>query len=24
YFYIRKQDLAEGNFDRVWFALQCG
>ena len=24
YFYIRKQDLAEGRFDRVWFAVQCG
>ena len=24
YFYIRKQDLAECRFDRVWFALQCG
>lgn len=24
YFYIRKQDLAELRFDRVWFAVQCG
>ena len=24
YFYIRKQDLQERNFDRVWFAVQCG
>lgn len=24
YFYIRKQDLAERNFDKVWLVLQCG
>lgn len=24
YFYIRKQDLKECNFDKVWFILQCG
>ncbi len=24
YFYIRKQDLAARNFDRVWMILQCG
>ena len=24
YFYIRKQDLKERNFDKVWLVLQCG
>jgi uncharacterized protein YwqG len=24
YFYIRKQDLKNCNFDGAWFALQCG
>ena len=24
YFYIRKQDLAERNFDKIWLVLQCG
>ncbi len=24
YFYIRKEDLAAGRFDRVWLCLQCG
>ena len=24
YFYIRKQDLQERNFDRIWLILQCG
>ncbi len=24
YFWIKKQDLAAGNFDRVWLILQCG
>ncbi len=24
YFYIRKQDLAERNFDKTWIILQCG
>ena len=24
YFYIRKQDLTERNFDKVWLVLQCG
>ncbi len=24
YFYIRKQDLAERNFDNIWLVLQCG
>lgn len=24
YFYIRKQDLKERNFDNVWLVLQCG
>ena len=24
YFYIRKQDLEKGNFDKVWLVLQCG
>jgi uncharacterized protein YwqG len=24
YFYIRGKDLQERNFDRVWFAVQCG
>lgn len=24
YFYIRKKDLAERNFDNVWLILQCG
>ena len=24
YFYIRKQDMQERKFDRVWFAVQCG
>jgi uncharacterized protein YwqG len=24
YFWIRRQDLAEGNFDRVWMIFQCG
>ena len=23
YFYIRKQDLANQNFDQTWFVLQC-
>ena len=24
YFWIRKQDLAERRFDKVWCILQCG
>ena len=24
YFWLKKQDLAAGNFDRVWLILQCG
>lgn len=24
YFWIRKQDLKERNFDKVWLILQCG
>ena len=24
YFYIRKQDLMERSFDKVWLVLQCG
>lgn len=24
YFWIRKQDLAENRFDRIWMTLQCG
>ena len=24
YFYIRKQDLAERNFDKIWLVMQCG
>lgn len=24
YFYIKKQDLAQRNFDKSWFVLQCG
>lgn len=24
YYWIRKQDLVEARFDRVWMALQCG
>jgi uncharacterized protein YwqG len=24
YYWIRKQDLAEDRFDRIWMALQCG
>lgn len=24
YFYIRKQDLKERNFDKIWLSLQCG
>lgn len=24
YFYIKKQDLAQQRFDKIWFSLQCG
>ena len=24
YFYIKKQDLKEGNFEKAWLVLQCG
>lgn len=24
YFWIRKQDLKECNFDKIWLVLQCG
>ena len=24
YFWIRKQDLKNKNFDRIWLILQCG